>query len=593
MSTRHQPRRPTNEEWYHAASVLPDAPLTSNPNPPRQQPAPLDSHQPPARSGPRLTRLGHWLALIAIAFLTFVLAGGLNPSQQTQIHGSTISLFFVMYLPVAVLRARDMGYNWFASVALSVVAGAIFFPFLLLLLGIAKSKTTIDKSNSTKVFLIGIVAFFAIMAVIIVVTITLIYKPSWGSQPDQRGLTACDHWLRAQLRSYDSTPNTHAANEDIENIQGWNPDQCAPGAWNPVVNKLGRDHVGNIDVRFSTTTTNLRGTAVTMPADGKPRWVYLAEKRQWYSAKLDDRSVLATPPTASNQSAPNPTTARPNYTSLPPTTDPMSLLMWITEGAVGSIGAIGSIGRGLDCDNLLQQQLLASPLATANADNANAVISGIQSQRPSDCPPDTWNPVASTTAGTDTFNVNVPFTLGLAATTTAGPGTAFRNTPWRDNLGNIGIDFMPASTTAVRGSPTTLPLDQGTRWMYLAAQGVWYNGRLPANTPAPLLMPTAAAGALWTAPTSNELQNVVSPTLQTVHTLGIPTLAIIGQVKNVTGRRMGFIQANCQVYVGDIQVASTTTFTNSLAPGAKWQYQADLFDDTLQGSNYNIECLFD
>ena len=56
---------------------------------------------------------------------------------------------------------------------------------------------------------------------------------------------------------------------------------------------------------------------------------------------------------------------------------------------------------------------------------------------------------------------------------------------------------------------------------------------------------------------------------------------------------MDFIQANCQVYVGDIQVASTTTFTNSLAPGAKWQYQADLFDDTLQGSNYNIECLFD
>ena len=56
---------------------------------------------------------------------------------------------------------------------------------------------------------------------------------------------------------------------------------------------------------------------------------------------------------------------------------------------------------------------------------------------------------------------------------------------------------------------------------------------------------------------------------------------------------MGFIQANCQVYVGDIQVASATTFTNSLAPSAKWQYQADLFDDTLQGSNYNIECLFD
>ena len=55
-------------------------------------------------------------------------------------------------------------------------------------------------------------------------------------------------------------------------------------------------------------------------------------------------------------------------------------------------GEVGNVGVGLDCDNLLQQQLLASPLATANDDNANAVISGIQAQRPSDCPPDTWNP---------------------------------------------------------------------------------------------------------------------------------------------------------------------------------------------------------
>ena len=226
----------------------------------------------------------------------------------------------MMYLPIAILRARDMGYNWFASVALSVVAGALFLPLLLMLLGIAKSKTTIDKLNSTKVFLIGIAAFFAIMAVIIVVAITLIYKPSWGSQPDQRGLTACDHWLRAKLRSHDSTPNTHATNEAIETIQAWNPDQCPPGTWNPVVNDLGRDHLGNIDVKFRITNTNLRGTAVTLPADGTPRWVYLAEKRQWYSSKLDDPSVLTTPPTASNQSTPTTTTARPNYTSLLSTT---------------------------------------------------------------------------------------------------------------------------------------------------------------------------------------------------------------------------------------------------------------------------------
>ena len=597
MSTRHQPKRPTAEDWHRVASVLPDTPLMPaadpapipapkqrQPKPPPPPPIPIRHKGPPWT---KLTRPAYWILVVIAAYITYMMTGD-TIDASTFWYGSGYWTFTLVYMPVAAWRAHTMGYPWWICFAAALPIASLFIFFWLGLVPHANRRPPWGK-----IVRIGIAAFCAIMAVIIVVAITMNIQPSGANPPNQPGLTVCDTWLRAQLSSSTATPNTNATNDAIKAIQAGRPAQCPPGAWNPVVNDLGRDHLGNIDVKFRTTNTNLLGTAVTMPADGKPRWVYLAETKQWYSSKLDDRSVLATPPTASNQSAPNPTTARPNYTSLPPTTDPMSILMWITEGATGSTGAIGSIGRGLDCDNLLQQQLLASPLATANADNANAVIASIQSQRPSDCPPDTWNPVASTTAGTDTFNVNVPFTLGLAATTTAGPGTAFRNTPWRDNLGNIGIDFMPASTTAVRGSPTTLPLNQGTRWMYLATQGVWYNGRLPANTPAPLLMPTAAAGTLWTAPTSNELQNVVSPTLQTVHTLGIPTLAIIGQVKNVTGRRMGFIQANCQVYVGDIQVASATTFTNSLAPSAKWQYQADLFDDTLQGSNYNIECLFD
>ena len=139
-------------------------------------------------------------------------------------------------------------------------------------------------------------------------------------------------------------------------------------------------------------------------------------------------------------------------------------------------GEVGNIGRGLDCDNLLQQQLLASPLATANKDNSNAVIAGIQSQRPSDCPPDTWNPVAWGTTRDAPFNVNVPFTLGVSTATTAAGTTKFRNTPWRDNLGNIGIDFESPTGTS-RGSLITLPLDQGERWMYLAAQGVWYSSQ--------------------------------------------------------------------------------------------------------------------
>ena len=259
--------------------------------------------------------MGYWLAVIAIVFLTFVLAGGLNPSQQTQIDGSTIQLFLVMYLPVAVLRARDMSFRWWSSVVITLVV--LFVPFLILWLGIAKSTAGLQQWNLNKLFLVGITIFIAIMAVIVVVSITMIPQPSGANPPNPPGLTVCDTWLREQLDS-PAVTSVQNANAAITDIQANRPNQCAPSAWNPVVHNVAKDHVGNIDVKFWITKTNLRGTAVTMPADGTPRWVYLAEKRQWYSSKLDDRSVLITPPTASNQSAP--TTARPNYTSLPPTT---------------------------------------------------------------------------------------------------------------------------------------------------------------------------------------------------------------------------------------------------------------------------------
>ena len=329
-----------------------------------------------------------------------------------------------------------MGFSWWSSLVITL--GALFVPFLILWLGIAKSTAGLQQWNLNKLFLVGIAVFMAIMAVIVVVSITMVPQPSGANPPNQPSLTVCDTWLRAQLRSSTATPNTHATNDAIEAIQASRPAQCPPGAWNPVVNDLGRDHLGNIDVKFWTTNTNLRGTAVTMPADGTPRWVYLAEKRQWYSSKLDDRSVLTTPPTASNQSAPTTTTARPNYTSLPPTT------------GAGSITA-------LNCDNLLQQQMLASPLATANAANANAVIAGIQSQRPAECPPDTWNPWIVEKAGFSGFPTHVPSTLSVDGL--ADVNKRFAKTPLRDQFGNIGVDFDTA-TTVQRGAPTTLPIDE-------------------------------------------------------------------------------------------------------------------------------------
>ena len=139
-------------------------------------------------------------------------------------------------------------------------------------------------------------------------------------------------------------------------------------------------------------------------------------------------------------------------------------------------GEVGSVGQGLDCDNLLQQQLLSSPLATANDDNANAVIAGIQQQRPDDCPPDTWNPWVNTDAvgkqDDSNFAVNCPPTLCVTAATNG----FFRDNPWRDHLGNIAVSFYTGADNKRNMSPT-LPLDNSKRWMYVATQGIWYGGQ--------------------------------------------------------------------------------------------------------------------
>ena len=50
-------------------------------------------------------------------------------------------------------------------------------------------------------------------------------------------------------------------------------------------------------------------------------------------------------------------------------------------------------GQELGCDGLLRQQLLATPLATSNVDNANAVAAGIQGVRASECGYHVWRPV--------------------------------------------------------------------------------------------------------------------------------------------------------------------------------------------------------
>ena len=138
-------------------------------------------------------------------------------------------------------------------------------------------------------------------------------------------------------------------------------------------------------------------------------------------------------------------------------------------------GDVGSIGQGINCDSLLRQQLIASPLATANVANANAIVVSIQSQRGDDCPSDSWNPeIDDSVVDITGFPVNVPQSLMSAGSTPATAG-GFRDSPVRGGNGDVGIIFDGSSGThSYNGQPRTRTLDQANRWMYIANAGTWY-----------------------------------------------------------------------------------------------------------------------
>ena len=115
-----------------------------------------------------------------------------------------------------------------------------------------------------------------------------------------------------------------------------------------------------------------------------------------------------------------------------------ALIYLVAFGVAGAVGEeIGwarfqqefSVAE-LGCDDLFRQQLLASPLATANADNANAVIAGIQSVRVQECGYNSWGPVV----------VQVS----------------------RARDGAVDVYFSPR--------------EGGVRWVYLPDRGTWYEG---------------------------------------------------------------------------------------------------------------------
>ena len=347
MNTSPLPRRPTAEEWYRTTSAIPDAPQPPKPPPPRPQPTPLETRQDrqnlPRRSQLRLGRPSYWLFIFLITFLVFVLpamTNGGNHQLESLTWGGVWLLFTMLCLPVAALRSRDMGLPWWVCfTAIIPVVGLIAFlwfgfapkaekpkigELFRKLIASTQSNQAPDTGSQLhphvneslrrwkKPLLIGAAAIALVGAAAIAIPVSL---PD--DNPVNRASTAkCDNRLRERLDSPEVT-SSQIANAAITHIQANRPNQCKPSAWNPAVRDVAKDHVGNIDVKFWTINTIRRGAAVTMPYSGMPRWVYLAEKRQWYSSELDDPSVLATPPTVSNQSAPAPTTGLPYSNTSP------------------------------------------------------------------------------------------------------------------------------------------------------------------------------------------------------------------------------------------------------------------------------------
>ena len=139
-------------------------------------------------------------------------------------------------------------------------------------------------------------------------------------RPDHAALLKCDTELRKQLLVPELTPNVPNAKAAIKAIQQQRPEPCAAKFWNPLATSVDSDHLGNIDITFSTGPGSANGAEVTMPADSNERWVYLAEAATWYAATSSSASRLATPPPTPRPTAqPN---VSPNYLAKPaPTPD--------------------------------------------------------------------------------------------------------------------------------------------------------------------------------------------------------------------------------------------------------------------------------
>ena len=163
----------------------------------------------------------------------------------------------------------------------------------------------------------------AVILLVLAATITVLTFVLREERPEHADLLGCDDELRKQLLVPELTPNVPNAKAAIKAIQQQRAEPCAAKFWNPLATSVDSDHLGNIDITFSTGPGSANGAEVTMSADSNERWVYLAEAAKWYAATSSSASRLATPPPTPGPTA-QPTVPQ-NYLA-----DPMPTPNWRT-----------------------------------------------------------------------------------------------------------------------------------------------------------------------------------------------------------------------------------------------------------------------
>ena len=139
------------------------APKQRQPKPPPPPPIPIRHKGPPWT---KLTRPAYWILVVIAAFITYMMTGD-TIDASTFWYGSGYWTFTLVYMPVAAWRAHTMGYPWWICFAAALPIASLFIFFWLGLVPHANRRPPWGK-----IVRIGIAAFCAIMAVIIVVAIT-------------------------------------------------------------------------------------------------------------------------------------------------------------------------------------------------------------------------------------------------------------------------------------------------------------------------------------------------------------------------------------------------------------------------------------